>query len=50
MFGAEAYQRGSSSAGPAVFMVLEGLLFLAGLVITFNVYCARPGTASDKPE
>jgi hypothetical protein len=52
MFGAEAYQRGAGAADPAVFMVLEGLLFLVGVVITVNVYCIPPRArpASDKLE
>lgn len=38
MFAAGAYQRGSSSTPTAVFMVLEGVLFLYGLILTFKAY------------
>jgi hypothetical protein len=38
MFAAGAYQRGSSHTSTAVFMALEGLLLLAGLVMTVQAY------------
>ena len=38
MFAAGAYQRGSASTSATVFMVLEGLLAVLGLVITFKAY------------
>jgi hypothetical protein len=38
MFAADAYQRGSANTGTAVFMVLEGVLLMCGLVMTFKAY------------
>jgi hypothetical protein len=38
MFAAGAYQRGSANAGTIVFMVLEGVLLICGLVMTFKAY------------
>ena len=38
MFAAGAYQRGSAITGTAVFMVLEGVLLVCGLVLTFKAY------------
>lgn len=38
MFAAGAYQRGSASTPAFVFMALEILLLLCGLVITFKAY------------
>jgi hypothetical protein len=38
MFAAGLYQRGSASTSTSVFMVLEGLLLLAGLIMTFKAY------------
>jgi hypothetical protein len=35
---ASLYQRGSANTATNVFMVLEGLLLLAGLVMTFKAY------------
>ena len=43
MFAAGAYQRGAANAGTAVFMVLEGVLLICGLVMTFKAY--SPGRA-----
>jgi hypothetical protein len=38
MFAAGAYQRGSATTSAAVFMVLEGLLLIVGLFMTFKAY------------
>ena len=38
MFAAGAYQRGSANTGTTVFMVLEGVLLVCGLVMTFKAY------------
>jgi hypothetical protein len=38
MFAAGLYQRGSAEIGTTVFMVLEGILFMAALVMTFKAY------------
>ena len=38
MFAAGLYQRGSASTGATTFMVLEGILVVVGLVMTFKAY------------
>jgi hypothetical protein len=38
MFAAGAYQQGARSTPPPVFMVLEGILLLCGIVLTFKAY------------
>ena len=38
MFAAGLYQRGSANTSATVFMILEGILFIIGLVITVNAY------------
>ena len=38
MFAAGLYQRGSENAGSTVFMILEGLLLIAALVMTFKAF------------
>jgi hypothetical protein len=38
MFAAGLYRQGSTTTSPAVFMVLEGMLLVIALVITFNAY------------
>lgn len=38
MFAAGAYQRGSARTGSTVFIVLEGMLLIGGLVMTFKAY------------
>ena len=42
MFAAGLYQRGSESAGSTVFMVLEAILLLCGLVMTFKACRPQP--------
>jgi len=42
MFAAGLYQRGSASTTPAVFMVLEAALILAGLIMTVQAYRRGP--------
>ena len=41
MFAAGLYQRGSSNTSGTVLMVLEGILLVVGLVITFKGYASR---------
>ena len=43
MFAAGLYQRSAASAGSTLFMVLEGILLVIGLVMTFKAY-GRAGT------
>lgn len=38
MFAAGLYQRGASNTGATTFMVLEGILLLVGLGMTFMAY------------
>lgn len=38
MFAAGAYQRTTASTGAATFMVLEGILALVGIIMTFKAY------------
>ena len=38
MFAAGLYQRGSANTSAAVFMVLEGVLVAAGVIMTFKAY------------
>src|SRR5215831_6936298 len=38
MFAASQYQRSSANTSPAVFMVLEGMLLVLGLIMTFKAY------------
>ena len=38
MFAAGLYQRRSASASSIFFMILEGLLFVVGLIMTFQAY------------
>jgi hypothetical protein len=38
MFAAGLYQRGSANAGATLFMVLEGILLIIGLVMTVKAY------------
>lgn len=38
MFAAGDYLRASASAGATAFMVLEGMLLVLGLIITFRAY------------
>lgn len=38
MFAASQYQRGSASTTPTTFMVLEGALLVAGLIMTIQGY------------
>ena len=43
MFAAGLYQRSSASASSTFFMVLEGILLLVGLILTFKAY-SRDGS------
>jgi hypothetical protein len=38
MFAASLYEQSAAMAGAGVFIVLEGLLFLVGLVLTIKAY------------
>ena len=38
MFAAGLYQRGSANTSAPVFMVLEGILLVFGLIMTFKAY------------
>jgi hypothetical protein len=38
MFGASQYQRGAANTSVTTFMVLEGILFTAAIVMTFKAY------------
>lgn len=38
MFAAGLYQRRSASASSVFFIILEGILFLVGLIMTFKAY------------
>jgi hypothetical protein len=38
MFAAGLYQRSSANASSIFFMVLEGILFVLGLIMTFKAY------------
>jgi hypothetical protein len=48
MFAAGQYQRGSAATAPATFMVIEGALFVIGLVLTVQAY--RPERATRDPD
>ena len=38
MFAASTYLQGSANTSATVFMILEGILFVIGLIITFKSY------------
>jgi hypothetical protein len=38
MFAASLYERGSANTSATVFMILEGMLLVIGLVMTFKAY------------
>ena len=38
MFAAGLYQRNAASASSIFFMILEGILFVVGLIMTFKAY------------
>lgn len=42
MFAAGAYQRKSASAGSTFFLIVEGILFVVGLILTFKAYSRSP--------
>lgn len=43
MFAAEQYRTGSAGTSPNVFMVLEVVLIVVGLILTFQAYRPQPG-------
>ncbi len=45
MFGAERYHRGTANTSPAVVVLLEGVLLVCALIMTFKAYArgARKG-------
>ena len=48
MFAASQYRRAAADGSPVFFIVVEGLLLLVGLVITFKSY--RRAEGSDRRE
>ena len=42
MFAAGFYQRSSATASSIVFIILEGILFVVGLIMTFKAYSRSP--------
>ena len=42
MFAAGLYQRGSANTSTTVFMVLEGILLILALIMTFKAYGLKP--------
>jgi hypothetical protein len=42
MFGAGRYQRSAANTSVTLFMVLEGVLLVVGLIITFKAYSRAP--------
>ncbi len=38
MFSASLYQRTSANSGATAFMVMEGVLLVLGLIMTFKAY------------
>jgi uncharacterized membrane protein HdeD (DUF308 family) len=46
MFAASQYQRSAESTSTNVFMVLEGVLFVVGLFLTFKAYSRNSDPAS----
>lgn len=42
MFAAGQYQRGSANTSATTFMILEGILLLCGLVMTYKAYVGDP--------
>lgn len=47
MFAAGLYQRGSKSTSPTVFMILEGILLVIALIMTFKAYSRGPADKID---
>jgi hypothetical protein len=43
MFAAGLYQRGSANTSASVFMVLEAILLVIGLIMTFKAYSRTDG-------
>jgi len=43
MFAAGGYQRGSANTSTSVFMVVEGVLLVLGLIMTFKAYSGKKG-------
>ena len=41
MFAAESYRQRSAKTSPAAFMALEGILLVAGLIMSFKAYYRR---------
>jgi hypothetical protein len=44
MFAAGLYQKGAADASATLFMVLEGILLIIGLVMTFKAYAPDHGS------
>jgi len=43
MFAAGGYQQGSANTSTSVFMVVEGVLLVLGLIMTFKAYSGKKG-------
>jgi hypothetical protein len=43
MFAAGGYQRASADTSTSVFMVVEGVLLVLGLIMTFKAYSGKKG-------
>lgn len=49
MFAAGFYEQGAANTSAIVFMVLEGMLLVVGLVMTFKAYQAERGSRESAP-
>jgi len=49
MFAARLYQRGSASASSIFFMILEVILFVLGLIMTFKAYSRSTAYHGSEP-
>lgn len=48
MFAASAYQQRAATIGPTVFVGVESVLLICGLVMTYKAYIRRDTTALSK--
>jgi hypothetical protein len=49
MFAASAYQQRAIAIGSPVFIVVEGIVLVCGLVMTYKAYVRRDGIGAVKP-
>ena len=49
MFAASAYQQRATTIGSPVFMVVESIILVCGLVMTYKAYFRRDAIAAAKP-